>query len=119
MIDLGVDQSEMMNEPATKGENPATTYPTLCLHGLEDKLDLPSGEFYFMAKGKVSRHTETTDSTDEDEGDASDHDYDIQVMAIKPMESKSKKDSGDGLDEALTKIEQEKADQAEDDSENE
>ena len=110
MIDVSQDPEEVYGAISSDSKDKGPIYPTLHLEGLEEDPELPDGEFYFMAKGKVKRVVEETDADDEGEGDgAKDYSCDIEVMEIKPMDSGSGKKAGsDGLDAALTKIAQDK-----------
>lgn len=132
MIDLGkpMQMPMGMDGKAPKGK-PKLHYPTLFINDIPELDNLPDGEFYFMAKGQVTKHTEENpvagaadDDEEEDMADGEDPSADgkecsceITVLSMKPvdgMKSKTTKDAAAGLDSALTAIESKKADDSED-----
>jgi len=134
MIDLG-KTVELPTALGSKGSGQTSThYPTLNISDIPELDNLPDGEFYFMAKGQVTRHVKETpiggadgeDSTDEyDEaasaggiGNSEHCSCEITVIAMKPIngdeEESEPQDSGAKLDATLSEIEKKKADDAED-----
>lgn len=110
-------------------------YPSLYIADVPELDDLPDGEFYFIAKGQVTRHTEETpvagmaeneegESEEEEEnedesteGDGGHCSCEITVISMKPvdgMKSKKGKDSSSSLSDTLSAMEKKKADDAED-----
>lgn len=120
MIDLGKPMSKdspmVMGDGASTSKSSKTVYPTLFIQDVDELDDLPEGEFYFMAKGKVTRHTEE-DPVDADEA-GSHCSCEITVMSMKPLgdaaeqmqAAEDSEESGDGLAETLDKMEKSKAD---------
>lgn len=102
MVDLGSKPSEIKaSEPSPKDK---VYYPSIHLNDVYELDDLPDGEFYFTGKGKVTRHSETTDE------DGTQHcSCDIEIQGIKPTGSaapaKKGKDSGDMLSDTLDEME--------------
>lgn len=128
MIDLGTEVSASA-DPLSTSKKPKTvtvkTYPSLFLKDIPELDDLPDGEFYFLAKGQVVRHTEENpvSGTAQDDGEGEGGDYgkgcscEISVISMKPVADVAKgvvnpKAPEAGLDEALTQIEQDKEDNA-------
>lgn len=111
-MNLGVkyDEKESMAMPkSTSGDK--TSYPTLYVSGIKKEGDLPDGEFTFTGKGKLVSKTETNRNGKET------YSFEIEVHDLTPTSKavKSKeKDSGEALDEALTKIETDKSGDMED-----
>lgn len=109
-IDLGqkYDPKEVEAEVA----GPKVNFPTMFItHKMDDSGnaldDLPDGEFEFTAKGNIISYKE--------DNKARTCQCEIEVTAIKPSTTKAKatKSADQGLDEALTQAEQDKADEAE------
>ena len=124
MIDLGHDISAtndpMGGVPSSKTKPVSEkSYPSLSIQDIPELDNLPDGEFYFVGKGQVTRHTEDTpvDSAPQEDGCS----CEITVMSMKPVGSAAEsvsangeKDSGEKLSDALDSIAQKKADAAED-----
>lgn len=78
MYDLGYTwDSKALSEPAEK----RVDYPEICLRAKDGKdlPDLPKGEFYFLAKGRVTGFRDPVES----HGTKS---VDITVMSLQPIE---------------------------------
>lgn len=113
MVDLGkpMPSGGLQDDESEDGK---MSYPTLYIRDIPELDDLPDGEFYFTAKGKVTQHTESDPVDGEDDGHCS---CEITVLSMKPMASGKKAPKSDpeaGLDGALDSIAQKKADDAED-----
>jgi hypothetical protein len=126
MIDLG----KSVSASAMPGVSPEKTkpitkldYPSLYIADVPELDELPDGEFYFLCRGQVTRHTEENPikGSDEDTGDRKGGSAgkgcscEITVMAMKPMgdakpsPSRAMPDNQPTLDSALTKIALDKA----------
>ena len=107
MMDLG---TEMPGNPDSSEGNPddaqpEVSYPSIHLT-LDEPLDLPAGEFSFVAVGRLAR--EGIDH----KTDGGKYDYDLEILALRPTgpvtdESSAEKgmvqvDSADDLERKLT-----------------
>lgn len=112
MIDLGQSMKSMGEAVPMKGDE--VNYPTLHLSDVDELHDLPDGEFYFTAKGRVTRHEDSAPVNGKAHCSC-----DIAVMGIKitgqpKSKSKSQPDAEERLGDALDTIAKKKADDAED-----
>lgn len=115
MIDLGKSYGGEVSAK-TADYKDRVSYPSLNLSDVKALDDLPDGEFYFVACGKVTAHSES-------EMDGKTHcSCTIEVRSIKPISAKEAGAAPSTLEDALDEIAEgkdEPADEApdEDDSE--
>jgi hypothetical protein len=117
MMDLGKEYgSGMESVPAPTGKRgkKMIDYPTLYIRGKELP-ELPSGEFYFMCKGKKIGYRDPVDDNEEKS-------CEIAVMEFKPMgeapsKMKKEKSSADGLEKKLKEMAGEETEEMDDDYE--